>query len=548
MKVGLGDRVFDTEIGRLTTLDGESVELRPQSVEVLKLLVENQDELVEKSEFMRVVWADVVVTDDSLTKCIGDIRRALGSSGREILHTVPKRGYRLVQGVPLSNSAILENPASLPLKKKLGIKQLVLPLGLLLVLVLFALQHFRSTPALNEQSNSTTIDRKPVLYVEYFSVQGADDNSKILADGVSLDVVVELTRNKWLKVHHLAQPFNVAQARESTSNNQYLLTGKFRKTAEMVKLTITLSKPLNQQMVWAQTLEAPIHDFFDLQDSLVELVGVEIGSEWSGALASDALTAIRNRPTENFDAYESMLVGAVHMRKFNPEDSQIALEKLRHAVTLDPHYGEAWAILAKALMLDKDHASSEEERANLVREQAIASTKAFEYAPYHIDSKIQYSWLTARKGDYVATEKLLRDAAADAVNNPDVLAHIAWAGSERVSLGEDAVFWATRAIELSDIVPNWYNNALAAALFNNGDAEAALDVLQTTPDDLSRWVYEAASAAYIGNKRLASTNVTKILEQNPAFRVGSFFESVPMLDDVVRNRLRQSLLTAGLPL
>jgi len=45
---------------------------------------------------MRVVWADVVVTDDSLAKCIGDIRKAIGAEGHQVIQTAPKKGYKLV--------------------------------------------------------------------------------------------------------------------------------------------------------------------------------------------------------------------------------------------------------------------------------------------------------------------------------------------------------------------------------------------------------------------------------------------------------------------
>jgi len=74
-----------------------------------------------------------------------------------------------------------------------------------------------------------------------------------------------------------------------------------------------------------------------------------------------------------------------------------------------------------------------------------------------------------------------------------------------------------------------------------------LETLRTAPDDLSRWVYEAVAAAHVGQTKLAQENTRKILEQNPAFRVGSFFEAVPMLDDEVRDRLKSAMLAAGIP-
>ena len=51
---------------------------------------------MEKNELLEEVWADCVVTEDSLVQAIGDIRRALGDAGRTALRTLPRRGYILV--------------------------------------------------------------------------------------------------------------------------------------------------------------------------------------------------------------------------------------------------------------------------------------------------------------------------------------------------------------------------------------------------------------------------------------------------------------------
>lgn len=39
------------------------------------------------------MWSDVIVTEDSLTQCISDIRRALGDKEQKLVRTVPRRGY-----------------------------------------------------------------------------------------------------------------------------------------------------------------------------------------------------------------------------------------------------------------------------------------------------------------------------------------------------------------------------------------------------------------------------------------------------------------------
>lgn len=54
---------------------------------------------------MSEVWQDVFVTDSSLSQCIADIRRAIGDSDRQILQTVPKRGY-ILRAMDIGKSAL----------------------------------------------------------------------------------------------------------------------------------------------------------------------------------------------------------------------------------------------------------------------------------------------------------------------------------------------------------------------------------------------------------------------------------------------------------
>jgi class 3 adenylate cyclase len=69
------------------------VDLRPKSFEVLRHLVEHAGRVVGKEEVIEAVWPDVTVTDESLTHCISEIRRALGDGSQRIIKTVSKRGY-----------------------------------------------------------------------------------------------------------------------------------------------------------------------------------------------------------------------------------------------------------------------------------------------------------------------------------------------------------------------------------------------------------------------------------------------------------------------
>jgi len=103
--VSLGDRIVDLNRDALLDRQGAVVSLRPRAWLVLKFLAQRPGRLVEKNELLEEVWADCVVTEDSLVQAIGDIRRALGEVGRTVLRTLPRRGYMLMPDQVRSQNA-----------------------------------------------------------------------------------------------------------------------------------------------------------------------------------------------------------------------------------------------------------------------------------------------------------------------------------------------------------------------------------------------------------------------------------------------------------
>src|SRR3954463_13880055 len=84
---------LDLDRGALLAFDGAELPLRPKSFALLQLFVENAGRLLDRDTIMGAVWPDVFVTDDSITQCVGDIRRALADEAQRLLRTIPRRGY-----------------------------------------------------------------------------------------------------------------------------------------------------------------------------------------------------------------------------------------------------------------------------------------------------------------------------------------------------------------------------------------------------------------------------------------------------------------------
>jgi DNA-binding winged helix-turn-helix (wHTH) protein/tetratricopeptide (TPR) repeat protein len=92
-RVRIGAFVLDGPRGVLLDAAGAVVPLRPKAWAMLNYLVAHAGQVVEREALLDAVWPDVTVTDDSVTQCVAELRRALGEHGPKWLRTVPRRGY-----------------------------------------------------------------------------------------------------------------------------------------------------------------------------------------------------------------------------------------------------------------------------------------------------------------------------------------------------------------------------------------------------------------------------------------------------------------------
>jgi len=87
----------------LLTHDGKPVDLSPRLVEILGFIVSRSGQIVTKEELLDKFWADVNVTENTLTRAIADIRKAIGDDANapQYLETASRRGYRFVGDKPI---------------------------------------------------------------------------------------------------------------------------------------------------------------------------------------------------------------------------------------------------------------------------------------------------------------------------------------------------------------------------------------------------------------------------------------------------------------
>ena len=73
---------------------GNKVPVQPKVLDVLFYLVRMRDRVVLKRELLDAVWADVIVSEASVSRVIMEARRAIGDELQQVIVTVRGRGFR----------------------------------------------------------------------------------------------------------------------------------------------------------------------------------------------------------------------------------------------------------------------------------------------------------------------------------------------------------------------------------------------------------------------------------------------------------------------
>ena len=275
--IRLRDFVFLTESGMLQTSEGTKVDLRSQSAEVLSVLAARPGEIVSKEALMQAVWPDTFVTDDSLTQCIADIRRALGDEAHMIVETFPKRGYRL-NADPSDAADPNITAGTVRTRPQFSRPGFILVAVVLVAAVIGA--YYGSGTWRADPVRSSDMPRIAVLPFEDFSA-GVDKG--YLSDAVAEGIITELSRSKTYAViarnssfTYRGKPVDARQIGHELGVD-YLLEGSQQKIGDRLKVTAQLLNAHDGSHLWANTYNREIGDLFVVQEEIIRTLADRVG-------------------------------------------------------------------------------------------------------------------------------------------------------------------------------------------------------------------------------------------------------------------------------
>lgn len=89
-RLATADLIICPNLGQVI-MGKEIQSISPVNMKVLMLLIKNQGQVVSRNQIFDSVWKNQEVSDDTLTRCISDLRAQIG---KKHIKTLPKRGYQ----------------------------------------------------------------------------------------------------------------------------------------------------------------------------------------------------------------------------------------------------------------------------------------------------------------------------------------------------------------------------------------------------------------------------------------------------------------------
>ncbi|MDQ2805085.1 MAG: winged helix-turn-helix domain-containing protein [Pseudomonadota bacterium] len=511
---------LDLVRGALLAAGGTEVALRPKAFTLLRQLVENAGRLIDRDEIMAAVWPGVIVTDDSVTQAVKEIRRALGDGEQRLLRTVPRRGFLFAAEV-----SRIDDKATL----------VVLP----------------PAPDQTPMAEAAAAYRpasRPMLVVLPFANMTGDPGQEYFADGITEDVTTALSHLRWFAViarnsafTYKGRAMDVRQVGRELGVG-YVLGGSVRKAGERVRITAQLCEAEAGAQVWAGRFDGDLADIFDLQDRLTEAVVGAI--EPSLRLAEVA--RVRSRPTESLTAYDLYLRALPH-RFATREGNEEALRLLRRAIAIDPGFAAAKGTLAGLHIIRFGQGWTEkgdvEEAVHLARDVVDGATEDAPSALACAGHALAFFAKDYESGNAAAERALLL-----APNSALVL----WvAGWLRVYLGDApaAVAHLERAMRLSPVDPAKFYVITALGFANfllrryGEAAELGRRALGDRPNFVPAHRLLLASLAQLDDRAATEQALRGLFAVVPGYSVSTAISHTGMRDPALFEALRN----AGLP-
>jgi TolB-like protein/Flp pilus assembly protein TadD len=506
------------------SLDVETCELRsgdrlvpvePQVFALLRLLIENRDQLVSREQIIATVWRGRIVSDSAISSRIKSARQALGDSGKvqAIIRTAPKLGFRFVAPVEVCHAAAAAEGAT----------------------------------AEPQAPADDLLPGRPSIAVLPFTALPSAGPRAWIADALPQDLITALSRLRWLFVIARGSSFQFRGAQATPERVRtalkvrYCLTGAVEFDGPAMTVSVELWDAHDGAVVWAERFRAQADAVHAVREQLTQAVLAALELQ----IPLNEAQRARLASPDNLDAWSAYHLALRQMYLFSREGTARAAILFERATVLEPSFARAYAGLSfahfeKAFL---SFAENAQEAADLARRYAETSLEHDPLDPFCNLVMGRAFWLT---GDLEASLPWLERANQLNPNYAQARYSRGWSETllGRATDGRASV---SAALDLSPLDPLAYG-MLGVRAFSH----MAMDETELAAD----WGEQAARApgahplieliaavghTLNGDRQRAEAWALSARRRNPNLRAADFLRAFPFREPHHRERIGAAL-------
>jgi adenylate cyclase len=410
---------------------------------------------------------------------------------------------------------------------------------------------YRVLPASSEREPAAAAAKeaviKPTVAVLPFTNMSGDPEQEFFVDGLTEDILTELSRRHELFVISRTSTFvykgQSANLREVAQKlgARYLVEGSVRKAGDRLRVTVQLIDTASDSHIWAERYDRKLDDIFAIQDEITAAIVATLPGRLEAA-QHDQLT--RTKPS-NLAAYECVLAAKVLHHRSSQEANAEAQTLITRALELDPDYahahawrgcilGQSWGYgwcedkdatfnevegeLARAVTLDDNDADVHRILA------AVAITRNdMNRARYHQDRALElnpnYDLVVVQMGELFT-----------------------WLGQAR-----EGVDWIRKSMRLNPHHPGRFWSHLGKAYFVGREyAQAIESFMHLSTMDAQQHAFVAASYGMLGDRTAAAAHMARVRQLDPQLDLEKLLSTMHYANAADLAHLREGLTRAGL--
>ena len=533
--------------------DGRSISIEPKVFDVIVYLISNSERVVTRNEFFSELWADVEVSDATLSNHIKLARSALGDNGQsqQVIKTVHGRGYQFVAALTEVGSemvsendhirpAITSNASVKPAKSVLlefkSISRILIVFACIVTITLgiFLAKQFQGTSTVETVETVNNVAPLSIAILPFEKLNQPDIES-YFSDGIHGNLLTQISKISSIKtISH----YSVMRYRNTDKplveigellSVAYILEGSVQRLSGHVRISVQLVHAKSNEQVWAETYTRSLNaeNIFIIQNE----ISLAIVTKLNLILSSSERELLNQLPTKNLQALELYFNAKALFDQGTHASIIEGCKKMERAIQLDRTFAVAYSDLAIA-KLDLIY------RAGLssvgqVEEASVYVNKALELAPQSSYSHTAFAVLKSNNGQLAEAEQAFLRAIELNRNNAKALHEygifLLWRRNEPHK-AVDVLAEARRVSPHEDKV----TLALVSALINIGrfdEAHQLVDVVIASTPNLALAYRAKSDAYYWQGHHLADSQryLSKSLSLNPGMPFNTMVMSTAYL-------------------